>query len=109
MKFSAFNYHMQYSHGISAMTARPFSPPVAFRVSARRSPGKLERTHILEGKCHKCSKWIAVEGVKDVEVKVKEIFWWKHAAICHQGSTLPGEGDYYLEDHTYHRLMQLDA
>ncbi|KAH7923591.1 hypothetical protein BV22DRAFT_984174, partial [Leucogyrophana mollusca] len=104
MKFSAFNYHMQYSHGISALTSRPFSPPVAFRVTPRRNPGKYERARILEGRCHHCRKWVAVEGVKDLEVKVKEMFWWKHAAACHQGSTLPGEGGCHVEDEVFARV-----
>ncbi|KAH7906454.1 hypothetical protein BJ138DRAFT_1016179, partial [Hygrophoropsis aurantiaca] len=98
MKVSAFNYHMQYSHGISALTTLPFSPPLAFRYSDRRNPSKYERTRILEGMCHRCDRWVAVEGVKDVKVKVKEMFWWKHAATCHQGSNLPGEGDWYIEN-----------
>ncbi|PIL32664.1 hypothetical protein GSI_05368 [Ganoderma sinense ZZ0214-1] len=52
----------------------------------------------MEGKCHKCKKWVAVEGVKDVEAKVREIFWWKHAAGCHQGDVLEGESDVFVED-----------
>ncbi len=52
----------------------------------------------MEGKCHKCKKWVAVEGVKDVEAKVREIFWWKHAAACHQGDVLEGESDIFVED-----------
>jgi Domain of unknown function (DUF4451) len=56
--------------GISAVAALPFSPPVDFRTTVRSRPSKTEKTNILEGKCHKCLKWIAVEGVKDVAVKV---------------------------------------
>ncbi|KAI0363691.1 hypothetical protein BV20DRAFT_975361 [Pilatotrama ljubarskyi] len=70
MKFSAFNYHMQYAHGISPATGRPFSPPLAFRVVQRANPGKLEKTQLMEGKCHKCKKWVAIEGIKDVPTKV---------------------------------------
>ncbi|KAM5530441.1 hypothetical protein V8D89_015881 [Ganoderma adspersum] len=98
MKFSAFNYHMQYYHGISAPTGRPFSPPTAFRTIARVNPSKHEKTHIMEGQCHRCRKWVAIEGVKDVEAKVREIFWWKHAAGCHQGDVLEGESDVFVED-----------
>ena len=89
---------MQYYHGISATTGRPFSPPTAFRTVARVNPSKHEKTRIVEGKCHKCKKWVAVEGVKDVEAKVREIFWWKHAAGCHQGDVLEGECDVFVED-----------
>ncbi|KAH9475369.1 putative membrane protein C17A5.08 [Psilocybe cubensis] len=71
MKFSAFKcYHMQYAHGISASTGRPFSPPMDFRVVARQNAGKKEKLHIQQGKCHKCLKWVAVEGIKDMESKL---------------------------------------
>ncbi|KAH9917769.1 uncharacterized protein B0H18DRAFT_938232 [Fomitopsis serialis] len=108
-KFSAFNYHMQYAHGISAMTGRPFSPPLAFRTVQRTTVGKLEKTHIMQGKCHRCKKWVAVEGVKDVPTKVKEIHWWKHAAACHQGSTMEGEADIYIEDDIYRAAVEAEA
>ncbi|KAA1471012.1 hypothetical protein DENSPDRAFT_892538 [Dentipellis sp. KUC8613] len=107
MKFSAFKcYHMQYYHGISASTGLPFSPPTAFRVVPRPNPGKLEKTKIKQGHCHKCKKWVAVEGIKDMDAKVIELFWWKHAAACHQGSRLAGEGDIYLEDDTYRKYVE---
>ncbi|KAN0128982.1 protein of unknown function (DUF4451) domain containing protein [Lactarius tabidus] len=97
-KFSAYNYHMQYFHGVAASTARPFSPPTAFRDTPRQRPGKLERTHILEGRCHRCSRWVPVQGVKDADAKVKELFWWKHAATCHGTSTIPGERNIFISD-----------
>ncbi|KAI0942422.1 hypothetical protein AcW1_003058 [Taiwanofungus camphoratus] len=75
MKFSAFNYHMQYAHGISAMTALPFSPPIAFRIEPRSTVGKHEKAQLLQGRCHRCKKWVAIEGIKDVPAKVKEIYW----------------------------------
>ena len=56
--------------GISASTGRPFSPPTSFRLIERPKPGKNEKTHIQQGKCHKCDKWVAVEGIKDLESKV---------------------------------------
>lgn len=52
------------------MTGRPFSPPLSYRTSSRRYALKLERSEILEGKCHKCKKWVPVESIKDCEVKV---------------------------------------
>lgn len=78
------------THGI------PFSPPIAFRHIDRRSnitisgPTKAamkkgptgtksskagiknEKTVLEQGLCHACSKWVNVEGVKDVEVKVRQ-------------------------------------
>ncbi|KAH9895805.1 hypothetical protein C8Q73DRAFT_689543 [Cubamyces lactineus] len=108
MKFSAFNYHMQYAHGISPATGRPFSPPLAFRIVQRPNAGRLEKTQMMEGKCHKCKKWVAVEGIKDVPTKVKEIFWWKHAATCHQGSTIEGECDVFVEDKVYEAICSIE-
>ncbi|KAI0819706.1 hypothetical protein BC628DRAFT_1401141 [Trametes gibbosa] len=107
MKFSAFNYHMQYAHGISPATGRPFSPPLAFRVVPRPNAGKLEKIRLMEGKCHRCKKWVAIEGIKDVPTKVREIFWWKHAATCHQGSTIEGEGDVFVEDAVYEAVCSM--
>lgn len=56
--------------GIAASTARPFSPPTAFRTTPRQRPGKLERTQMLEGQCHRCVRWVPVQGVKDANAKV---------------------------------------
>ncbi len=81
------SYHMQYFHGMSylsspvtvaeciasgiaASTARPFSPPIAFRTTPRQRPGKHERTQMLEGQCHRCMRWAPVQGVKDGDAKV---------------------------------------
>ncbi|TFY73949.1 hypothetical protein EWM64_g10065 [Hericium alpestre] len=100
---------MQYYHGISAVTGLPYSPPTAFRVVPRPEAGKLERTEITQGRCHKCKKWVNVEGIKDFEAKVKEIYWWKHAATCHHGSALDGERDVYIEDALYHQLASSHA
>ncbi|KAG9312585.1 hypothetical protein JVU11DRAFT_6982 [Chiua virens] len=56
--------------GISSVSARPFSPPVAFRTTERQNACKNERKSIQEGKCHKCKKWIFVESIKDIDIKV---------------------------------------
>ncbi|ETW76436.1 hypothetical protein HETIRDRAFT_244264, partial [Heterobasidion irregulare TC 32-1] len=87
--------------GISPTTGLPFSPPTAFRTHVRPNPGKHERATLREARCHRCRQWVAVEGVKDVEPKVKEIYWWKHAAACHHGSTIDGESDVFVHDDVY--------
>ena len=61
---------MQYFHGISPSTFLPFSPPVAFRLQRRAPTYRNEKSQILEGKCHACGNWAAVEGIKRVEAKV---------------------------------------
>ncbi|KAK7460596.1 hypothetical protein VKT23_009316 [Stygiomarasmius scandens] len=77
MKFSAYKcYHMQYQHGISSSTGQPLLPPTAFRTTTRRSPQKKEKAKIRQGKCHQCQEWVAIQGIKDVDVKVKEMFWF---------------------------------
>ncbi|KAJ2933456.1 hypothetical protein H1R20_g3610, partial [Candolleomyces eurysporus] len=117
---------MQYSHGVSAASGKPFSPPLLFRTVPRKNPAKTDRKEIRQGKCHKCSKWVAVEGVKDIEckvrsppshfyhtltlppgIKVKELHWWKHAASCHSQSTITGEEGVWEEDQVYKRLVEL--
>lgn len=72
-KVSAYNYHLQIAHGIMPATAQPMDPPVAFRSGDRVGNGVAahgERRTIMQGECHACGKWIALESVKDVEVKV---------------------------------------
>ena len=59
--------------GVAASTARPFSPPTAFRTTPRNRPGKLERTQMLEGRCHRCTRWVPVQGVKDADAKVTSL------------------------------------
>ena len=59
--------------GVAASTARPFSPPTAFRTTPRSRPGKLERTQMLEGRCHRCARWVPVQGVKDADAKVPSL------------------------------------
>jgi hypothetical protein len=34
---------------------------------------------------------------------------WKHAAACHQDSTLPGEGEYYETDDVLIKLLSLTS
>ncbi|TFK27101.1 hypothetical protein FA15DRAFT_587096, partial [Coprinopsis marcescibilis] len=109
MKFSAFNYHMQYAHGISSTTGLPFSPPLAFRIAPRPNSSKNEKQKIEQGRCHKCLKWVAVEGIKTMTCKVKELFWWKHAASCHKKSIVKGEGDPFEDDDVFKRLVELDG
>ena len=67
---------MQYCHGISPLSKAPFSPPTGFQLTDQPAALKNQKTKILTGKCHKCQKWIPVEGPKEVETKVKEIFWY---------------------------------
>ncbi|CAE6484750.1 unnamed protein product [Rhizoctonia solani] len=106
MKTSAFNYHMQYVHGLSPKTGLPFSPPIAFRSTPRKTVGAREKATLEEGLCHACARWVVIEGVKAVDVLVPEIYWWKHASTCHKSRMLDGEGDFYTEDTLFKRIVQ---
>ncbi|KAF8603313.1 hypothetical protein BDV93DRAFT_473322, partial [Ceratobasidium sp. AG-I] len=106
MKTSAFNYHMQYVHGLSPKTGLPFSPPIAFRAAPRKTVGAREKATLEEGLCHACARWIVIEGVKAVDVLVPEIYWWKHASTCHKSRMLDGESEFYIEDPLFMRIVQ---
>ncbi|CAE6476694.1 unnamed protein product [Rhizoctonia solani] len=106
MKTSAFNYHMQYVHGLSPKTGLPFSPPIAFRSTPRKTVGAREKATLEEGLCHACARWVIIEGVKAVDVLVPEIYWWKHASTCHKSRMLDGEGDFYTEDNLFKCIVQ---
>ncbi|KAG8215802.1 hypothetical protein J3R82DRAFT_7711, partial [Butyriboletus roseoflavus] len=89
----------------------PFSPPVAFRTTVRQNPAKNERTSMQEGKCHQCKKWIRVESIKNIDIKVSihsriGHLTERHAAACHQGSQLEGDDDFFLDDEVYCRARQ---
>ncbi|KAN0060117.1 hypothetical protein ACQY0O_008091 [Thecaphora frezii] len=104
-KISAYNYHMQYAHGISAATGLPFTPPIAFQMRERPNAATREKTEILQGKCHVCKKYVDVEGTKIGTVKVPEIYWWKHAQTCHRLASPPdGLGGFFVEDALYSRV-----
>ncbi|GAA95428.1 uncharacterized protein L969DRAFT_300751 [Mixia osmundae IAM 14324] len=96
-KQSAFLYHMTFYHGISNANGAPFSPPVQIRVVPRHTSALNERSTMKEGLCHECNQWVAVQGIKDGDAKVAELWWWRHAKQCHH-TRVDGEGDDYLQD-----------
>ncbi|RKP22805.1 hypothetical protein SYNPS1DRAFT_9804, partial [Syncephalis pseudoplumigaleata] len=65
LKTSAYWYHMNFFHGISSVTRRPYANP------------------LYDGLCHQCRKWIPMDSVRHTAVKVPMIYWWKHAQQCH--------------------------
>ncbi|KAJ7585045.1 hypothetical protein C8J56DRAFT_788984, partial [Mycena floridula] len=103
----AYQNHMQFVHGISAVTLRPFSPPTSVSLVYESGVKEGERGYrCQEGKCHQCEEWIALEdenhnGMGEEGELVKESLWWKHAARCHRGSTIPGEQDVFEPDLVY--------
>ncbi|KAG9075279.1 hypothetical protein FRC06_010178 [Ceratobasidium sp. 370] len=108
-KISAFNYHMQYYHGICSQTGLPFSPPIAFRHKPHKPAHARERSKIEQGKCHSCKQWIQVESIKHGDILVPELHWWKHAASCHGKSRVEGDQNPYLEDAVYMQLREYES
>ncbi|CAG8583549.1 3662_t:CDS:10 [Dentiscutata heterogama] len=74
-KISAYWYHLNYQHGISSITGRPFAQPIAERLN--------KKSGMKEALCHKCNKWILNQSPRDKDVLVPEIYWYKHAQKCH--------------------------
>lgn len=102
---TAYNYHLQNFHGISALTCLPFTPPVKFRAKARPHAKPKERKQLVQGLCHSCHKYIDMQGPKDTDVKVAEIYWWKHAQVCHRNAKVPqGIGGYFVENYWWERV-----
>ncbi|CAG8475657.1 4965_t:CDS:2 [Paraglomus occultum] len=66
-KISAYWYHLNYQHGISSITGRPFAGPVSERNN--------KKSGLREALCHKCGKWILNQSPRDKEVLVPEIYW----------------------------------
>ncbi|KAI8056856.1 hypothetical protein BDF22DRAFT_617019 [Syncephalis plumigaleata] len=96
LKISSYWYHMNFYHGISCVTRRPYRNPVQIRkhrlsqlpessnassVSSGSSTEALSELH--EGLCHNCDRWIAMDSIRHIAVKVPMIYWWKHAQQCH--------------------------
>ncbi|KAG0142740.1 hypothetical protein CROQUDRAFT_135389 [Cronartium quercuum f. sp. fusiforme G11] len=100
MKVSSYSYHLGFFHGINNADGLPFSPPIQIRLSKRGQVAANEKSELKEGRCHQCNKWIPMEGVKLQEVKVPELFWWKHAKSCHKSRIL-GECHVHVEDDLY--------
>ncbi|KAJ2743148.1 hypothetical protein GGI20_003976 [Coemansia sp. BCRC 34301] len=70
-------YHLNYYHGVSSLTGRPFPEPQATRVVIAGS-GKQRR----QGQCHICLEWVNTESTRKARVNVPEIYWWKHIQAC---------------------------
>ncbi|KAL7750581.1 hypothetical protein RI367_003922 [Sorochytrium milnesiophthora] len=75
IKISAYWYHLNFHHGISSTTGRPFKNPLQERYNWH--------TRLREGLCHKCKSWVPLDSARQTLVKVPEIYWWKHAQQCH--------------------------
>ncbi|KAJ3359123.1 hypothetical protein GGF32_009644 [Allomyces javanicus] len=75
IKVSAYWYHLNYHHGVSQTSGRPFDAPLQERFDSQ--------ARIREGLCHKCRAWIPLDSPRHTPVNVPQIYWWKHAQKCH--------------------------
>lgn len=75
LKRSQYLYHLQFEHGISSISRRPFSPPVEMRVWN-------DDDEATDGLCGVCGQWVAIAfgPVRKRSWKA----WWKHAVKCHR-------------------------
>lgn len=77
IKQSAYWYHMNFYHGISAATGRPYKLPINYRLSEAKR---------VEGHCATCLKWIVLSTDFDgASIQEFDNFtsWYKHAQKCH--------------------------
>ncbi|KAJ2690170.1 hypothetical protein IWW39_000980 [Coemansia spiralis] len=77
MKCSAYWYHLNYFHGVSSLTGRPFPNPQATRMVPAGSGRQRQ-----QGQCHICYEWVDMESSRKARVNVPEIYWWKHIQAC---------------------------
>lgn len=89
-------------HGISFMTGKPFDPPDRYRdveMEVTISGNTVKKT-MPQGLCHACGKWIDLDSVKPVAVKIPEVYFRKHAVQCHKGREKEHSDphDYLIQD-----------
>ncbi|PWN46657.1 hypothetical protein IE53DRAFT_306736, partial [Violaceomyces palustris] len=53
LKRSQYLYHLQYEHGISSITRRPYRPPAMMRIWD-------DPDQSIEGLCSMCDQWIPI-------------------------------------------------
>lgn len=85
IKQSAYWYHMNFIHGISAATGKPYDPPRDFRESAVLGPAG--RTVLqVEGRCDACLTWVILGqhelGSIPEETHYVNASWWRHQQKC---------------------------
>ena len=79
IKQSAYWYHMNFYHGISAATGKPYKRPINYRLSGSK----------VEGHCGNCLQWILLDSDfkgsnrSDLEEQISFTSWYKHAQKCH--------------------------
>lgn len=92
IKQSAYWYHMNFIHGVSAATGRPYEPPQSQRQKiVTRMGGELVTE--TEGLCAYCEQWVFMvqesvvdRGSRDNDKEEREAagnsVWWRHLQKC---------------------------
>ena len=89
IKQSAYWYHMNFYHGISAATGKPYKRPINYRLTANGISSALASSNKVEGHCGNCLQWILLatefkgSDQSDLEENVSFSAWYKHAQKCH--------------------------
>lgn len=90
IKQSAYWYHLNFIHGVSATTGRPYPPPAKMRVELCRNKDLANKekdvVQQVEGQCATCNRWVVIAHVNaDEEVDQQKILnsvWWRHVQKC---------------------------
>ena len=89
IKQSAYWYHMNFFHGVSAATGRPYNRPISYRYSPDEK-STLFTAYKVEGHCGNCLQWIPLateytgnQITEEVERLITFTPWFKHAQKCH--------------------------
>ncbi|PJF18116.1 Conserved fungal protein [Paramicrosporidium saccamoebae] len=83
IKQSAYWYHMNFIHGISANTGRPYEPPLATREKqfCAHNGAVIKQ---FEGRCGQCDKWVVLQKVPlgEKQTECCNPQWWRHSQKC---------------------------
>lgn len=95
IKQSAYWYHLNFFHGVSASTGLPFQDPLKLRLKPHFDHTFDRVCQQIEGLCRQCNQWVlfSTDSVEDVADNVtlslqfvKDNFnihaWYKHAQKC---------------------------
>lgn len=97
IKQSSYWYHMNYHHGISATTGKPYDPPADFEVERLARTGVDEAVIRLSGLCSKCHEWVTIstkhldEDERQLACPLEDLIdipsvnlmtWYRHSQRC---------------------------
>lgn len=97
IKQSAYWYHMNYHHGISATTGKPYDPPTDYHVEKIGRDEVDESILQLKGYCSRCEDWVVImtkyldecdrnhTGSLDDLISIDQVnfmSWYRHCQRC---------------------------